>query len=272
MLAIAMAELVTVLLAFPTVVPTVFLGVIFFYWLLVIFGALDIDVGRIDGAADGMLDGTTERAVGWLDGAIDGAADGVLDGSMDGAAEGGSHALVSVDHMDGLASAEAAAQAAQASVSLLSLAHFRSVPITVMVSVLTFFAWLLCIAAVRLFPFGTGALGWLIASVVLILSFALALLPTAVALRPLAPLFKVHAAKTHLEMVGKVCVITTGSVDQKFGQARLTTDDLDLIVQVRQDKAGTLKKGDRALVLAWDAKREAFLVEPYDKLLTSPSQ
>lgn len=173
-----------------------------------------------------------------------GAPDGALDGAGEAAAGHGSVA------------------------SLLSLANFRSVPVTVMLSVLVAFTWLLCVMGVGFLPGGLGGLpGWILGSLILVGAFLLSLPPTAVVIRPLAPFFVVHDAKSHKDMVGRVCQVTTGSVGVKFGQASLATDDLDLIVQVRQDGEGTLKRGDRALIVAWDPKREAFLVEPYDELM-----
>ena len=287
-----MAELLAAIVSFPAVVPTVLLGVALLYWMLVLFGALDIDLFSADGAADGLLDGAAEGAThglldgaadgavdgvlhgaadgvadgaldGVADGALDGAADGALDGVADGAADGAADGLV---HVDPSAGADGAIEAAHGSVvaSLLSLANFRSVPVTVVFSVLVVFTWLLCVLTVGVL----GLPGWLLGSGILAGSFVVALPPTAVVIRPLARFFVVHGAKSHKEMVGRVCQITTGSVGEKFGQARLVADDLDLIVQVRSDSEGSLGRGDRALILAWDAKREAFLVEPYDKLLT----
>lgn len=286
-----MAELLAAIIGFPAVVPTVLLGVALLYWLLVMFGALDVDLFSADGAADGVLDGAAEGAQGLLHAGADGAADGVLDGVADGAADGvvdgvadgvvdgvadgaaeGAHAIVHTGHADGLAhgSAHGAADAVAhgSVVSLLSLAHFRSVPITVTASVLTVFTWLLCVVGVRLLPSGVeGLSGWLMGSVVLIASAVLSLVPTAVVIRPLGRFFRVHGAKSHRELVGRVCDVTTGTVGPKFGQARLKVEDLDLIVQVRHEKPDVLSRGDRALIVSWDPSREAFVVEPYDKLL-----
>ena len=345
-----MAELLAAIVAFPAVIPTVLLGVALLYWMLVMFGAVDIDLFSADGAADGVLDGAAEGAShGLLDGAADGAADGVLDGVahgaadgvldgvahgaadgvldgvahgaadgvfdgvadgaadgvldgvadgaadgvldgvadgaadgvIDGAADGAAHAMVHVDHaghalthggpdgaLDG--AGEAAAGHGSSVASLLSLANFRSVPVTVMLSVLVAFTWLLCVMGVGFLPVGLGGVpGWILGSLILVGAFVLSLPPTAVVIRPMAQFFVVHDAKSHKDMVGRICQVTTGSVGVKFGQAHLVAGDLDLIVQVRHDKEGTLKRGDRALILAWDQKREAFLVEPYDKLIGS---
>ena len=303
-----MAELLAAIVAFPAVVPTVLFGVAVLYWLLVMFGALDIDLfsadgaadgvldgaadgaahgllhGAADGAADGVLDGVADGAVdgaahgllhgaadgaadGVLDGVADGAADGVVDGAVDGAADAASHALVHAPHghaMEGAVEASGGSNVA----SMVSLAHFRSVPITVVASVLVVFAWLICVVAVRALPLAlTGVTSWLVGAAVLLGAFLLALPPTAIVIRPLGRFFQVHDAKSHRDFIGRICVVSTGSVSAKYGQARLHQNDLDLILQVRTDSGSALKKGDRALILSWDPKREAFLVDPYDKLL-----
>ena len=60
-----MADFVTQILAFPTVVYTVVLGFVLLYWLFVIIGAADLDLFDLDGAVDGAVE------------AIDGAVDAI---------------------------------------------------------------------------------------------------------------------------------------------------------------------------------------------------
>jgi hypothetical protein len=261
----SMAELVATIVAFPAVIPTVLLGVVLLYWLLVVVGVMDVDVLGAEGAADGVLEGAAEGTHGLLEGAMDGAAEGVADGVAEGVADGvadgvaeGADALVHAKHGAIVVHGGDAA-------SVLSFANFRSVPVTVSASVMTVFMWLFCVVGVRLVP-GFGAPPWLLGVAVLVAAFVLSLPPTALLIRPLARVFRVHDATSHQDLVGRVCLVTTGSVSEKFGQARLKADDLDLIVQVRSEHSA-LKRGDRALIVAWDAKKESFWVEPYDELL-----
>lgn len=140
-----MAELLSVILAFPTVFYTGLVGLALLYWLFVIFGAIDMDAAGAEGAADGALgalkgadgavgalkgadglagaikgvgeaagalkgmsglDGSLEGADGAFDGAFDGA-DGALDGA-DGAIDGADGALDGADGaLDGADGADA---------------------------------------------------------------------------------------------------------------------------------------------------------------------
>src|SRR4051812_46032257 len=85
-----MAAFLAVILAFPSVIYTVLLGVVLVYWLFVFIGALHINAlgeGMGDGALEGHADGAID---GHLDGALEGSghADGALEGHADGAADG----------------------------------------------------------------------------------------------------------------------------------------------------------------------------------------
>ncbi|MEZ4238768.1 MAG: hypothetical protein R3F59_21975 [Myxococcota bacterium] len=83
-----------------------------------------------------------------------------------------------------------------------------------------------------------------------------------VATRPLEPLFRVAHARSREALLGEAAEITTGRVDARFGQARLTVDGDELLVQVRCDQPDTgLRRGAEALVVAFDPRREAFVVE-----------
>jgi hypothetical protein len=267
-----MNEVLIAVTGYPGVIATVMLGFVLAYWLFVMLGALDIDM--LGGHADGMAEGA--------DGALHGAAKGVAEGVADGAAHGAVKGFAggAADAMaDG--AAEGAADAAggepegdgqpshaRTAAELLSIANLRSVPVTVMLSVLVCFGWLMTIGGSRaMLGLGLPLPWWLLGTLVLLLSFVLALVPTALAVRPLARFFVTHQAKAHADLVGKVCLVTTGRVDGKFGQASLQTESMSLLIQVRADDGTALKKGDRALIVSWDKGREAFQVEPYAQVL-----
>src|SRR3954467_1021678 len=95
-----MLALLTLMLAFPTVVFTVLLGVVLLYWLFVILGALHIDAlgaggdGALEGAGHGGLEGAGH---GGLEGAGQAGGDAALDGGPD---VGGEHTELA-DHGGG---------------------------------------------------------------------------------------------------------------------------------------------------------------------------
>jgi len=228
-------ELFEASLRFPTVVFTIALGITLIYWVFVLLGALDID----------LLGG----------GDVSGAAKGIGD-AMVGGAKGGAEALHGhgggdgVDHDGGL----------------LGLSN---VPITISISFVVLSGWCLSLLGSH---YGGKVLGSsaLIGLVVLALAFVVALLVAAVLVRPLAPVFKIREGKSNKDYVGHVCTVTTGHVDDGFGQATIEDGPDVLVIPVRCDRTGALARGSKALVVDFDAARNAYIVEPAGELVDLP--
>jgi hypothetical protein len=105
---------------------------------------------------------------------------------------------------------------------------------------------------------------------VLPLALLVALPVTAVLIRPLAPVFKIREGKSNTDYVGHQCTVSTGSVDEKFGQGTVEDGGTVLVIQIRSDRPGKLARGDKALIIEFDPSRQAYLVEPAaDMLATS---
>ena len=225
-----MTELTAVLLAFPTVIFTVLLGVALVYWLFVVIGALDLDL----------------LGPGHAEGAIEGATKGLAEGAADGLAEGAP---------DGLA-------------GLFTALRLKRAPVTVVVTLFAAFGWLVSVLTMQ--SVGAVLMGavpaWLLGTLVLGASSVASLVVTSVAVRPLGRLFVTHAAKGRSDLVGRVCVVSTGRVDARFGQATVEDGGAGLILPVRCDAEGALRRGERALIIGWDHEREGFLVEPLEPM------
>jgi hypothetical protein len=276
-----MPELLNLLLAFPTVVYTGLLGLVLLYWIFVIVGALDIESG---GGHDALLDAAAakgEAAGGLMDAAAakgeaaasvmdaaaakGDAAAGMLDGDggldVDGAADHGlDHA-----HGDGHGLHEAAAAGAL---------NLRRAPLTVTASFIVFFSWILSFCAMRyLGPLATSVLpSWLFQIGVMIGAFGVSLPLTSLATKPLEGVFKLKEGRKSHELVGTVCRIRSGRVDDSFGQAILRDDGAELIINVRiatgEEQRIQLKDGDSAIIIDYDEERQAYLVEAYDEMLS----
>ena len=64
-------------------------------------------------------------------------------------------------------------------------------------------------------------------------------------------------------MIGEACTIRTGRVDDRFGQATCEVGADSFLLQVRCDRLGNgLVRGGRALIVHYDERREAYVVEP----------
>lgn len=237
-----MTELFTASLAFPTIIYTVFLLITIVYWLFVILGAVDIDMFHFD--ADGVIDCGVDGAVdGALDGALDGAAEGAAHGATEGLGEAAGHV-----HLGVLA-------------DILGGLNLRSVPLTVTISFLALFGWLASLFASDLLA---GVISGVFVSIgVGVVAFVVALPLTSLAIRPLAPVFKTHTARGRHELIGHECLVSTGRVDHRFGQAYCTIGHNELLIQVRCDRVSNgLIKNDEALIIDWSHERQAFTVEP----------
>lgn len=232
-----MTEFLNAILAFPTVLLTIPLGVVIVYWLFVLLGALDINL-----LGDADLDGHGHTD---LDVAGHGHADGHLDAQGHAHADGhhgDHHGDGDAEHAGGLA-------------GLIQALGLGGVPVTLMLSILILAGWGFCLGAVELF--GSGGWRSLVAPLA---SLALAVPVTGTLIRPLRRLYTTVAAPRHRDLLGRICTITTLRVDERYGQAEVEDGAAGLIVQVRSTDPGRLHRGDRALI--FDYKDEVFYVEP----------
>jgi hypothetical protein len=164
------------------------------------------------------------------------------------------------------------------------------VPATVVLSLLVAVAWFLTLAgsaAVR----SAGALGAVpraaLYAAVVAAALAGSWCATWTLVRPLRRVFPDVRAPSREDFVGRVCVIRTGAVTDRFGQAEVAAPDgSTAVVQVRTDGAGTsapagssapadaashasntstaFTAGSTGLLYAYDAEGEFFLVAPFD--------
>jgi hypothetical protein len=243
-----MTEFLAAILAFPTVLFTIPLGVVVGYWLIVMVGAVGVDLldGDIGDFALGAKAGAAEALEGGVKGAMEGGAKAAMEGGAKAALEGG----------------------AKAGASVFEVLGFGGVPVTVSVSFVVFLSWLTSLAFARPARAALGALpGALVSGGLAALSFAAGLVLAGLAVRPLRPMFVTHQAPRRAELMGRVCVIASGNVDGKFGQATFEDGGAGLVLNVVCDKDNQLKRGEKALILSYDAARDAYEVEPVDWLL-----
>lgn len=238
-----MNELLVASLQFPTVVFTIALGIVIVYWLFVLIGALDIDLfgGDVDvdvsGAAKGIGDVLTGGAKGGAEALhAGGDAGGELGGDADGDLDGGG-----LWHVLGLG----------------------DVPVTISASLIIVLAWVGSLLAMH--HLGIG--GWWTV-LVLVIAVVLALPIAALLIRPIAPVFAVREGKSNADYIGHVCTITTGRVDNGFGQATIEDGGTVLDIAVRCELPGKLARGDKALIIEFDRERQAYIVEPSGDMLS----
>ena len=257
-----MTEVFRLALSFPCVVYTVLLGVVLAYWLFVVVGAIQLG----DGSADGALDGfDPEGAIGAGKGALEGAAKGALQGHLDGMADAAGDLGDSGDLGDG---GDGEATGGSAIALLINALHLRSVPATVILSLIVTFSWLVCTVGMQLVSrdlprSSSSVLPWLL----LALSPVVALPLTSIVAHPLARVFKHRPPTSRSDLIGKTCVARTGTVTSSFGEALIEDGGAGLVVRVRVDREVSVARGDQLLIVEWDAEHESFLVEPIADVL-----
>lgn len=235
-----MTEFLAAILAYPTVLFTIPLGVVVGYWLTVMVGAVGVDLldGDIGDFALGAKAGAAEALEGGAKAAMEGGAKAALEGGVKGGA------------------------------SFLEVLGFGGVPVTVSVSFVVFLSWLMSLAFARPAKDALGSLpGTLVTGGLAALCLAVGLVLAGLVVRPLRPMFSVHHAPRRSELMGRLCVITSGKVDGKFGHATFEDGGAGLLLNVVCDKDNQLKRGEKALLLGYDAARDAYEVEPVDWLL-----
>jgi hypothetical protein len=240
-----MGEFLTIISSYPTVIFTVLVGVAVLYWGMVVLGAFDIDLLDVgDGGADGLGEGAAEGAT---DALGEGAAEAATEGATEGAAGAGTGTVA----------------------GLLSALRLRSAPLTVVLSLIFFFSWLICFLAMRFVAPLVGALlpNVLLGTVALVVALGASVPLASLMSRPLGRFFVIHQAPGRGALIGKVCTVDTGTVNEGFGQANYDDGGAGMVLQVRCDPSRGLKKGSVVLIVAYDGKREAFLVEPYEEML-----
>jgi hypothetical protein len=213
---------------FPTVVFTIGLGICLIYWLFVLLGALDID---LFGDASG-----AGKAVG----DVAGAGKAIGDHDVDLEVETG---------------------------SIWSGLGLTRVPITISISVLFLVCWCISLMAMHYLPDVLGTASW-VAAVVLPVTLIVGLPITGLLVRPLGGVFELKEGKSNRDYVGHTVTVTTGNVDDGFGQGMVEDGGTVLVIPIRCDKAG-LSRNDKALIIDFDTERQAYVVEPVTDMLVA---
>lgn len=234
-------NLVEASLRFPTVVFSVGLSVALIYWVFVLLGALDINLFGGDADVD-------------VSGAAKGVGDAITGGAKGGAEalKGGAEALKGVD--------------IDADVSLWAGLGLGKVPITVALSAVFFVCWPLSLLAMHYGPALVGTGSW-VGPAVLPATLIVGLPLAGLLVRPLGGVFELREGKSSRDYIGHTCTITTGRVDDGFGQATVEDGGTVLVIPVRCDRAGALARNDKALIIDFDPERHAYLVEPAADML-----
>lgn len=145
---------------------------------------------------------------------------------------------------------------------LLMRAGLDGVPLTIVFTLVSLFAWLgiylVDIYFLEHIPSGVVfAIAGLGASAVAVVvgAFIAGLL-----LKPLRPLFKKIAAPTAKSIIGHVATVRSGSVTGEEGVVMLEDGGAGMILNVRTMNGATFVRGDRVALLEYQAEKNCYIV------------
>jgi len=145
----------------------------------------------------------------------------------------------------------------------LLLKHgLQGVPVTVIVSFIALFGWLISYYLVH-FLFGfvpDGILRFLAGLPVLFVALYVSVMITSVVLKPIRPLFRKAKQQTVKHVLGQTAIVRTSRVDREFGEATLEDGGAGLVLKIRATGDEKFVKGDRVVLLENMDERNVFRV------------
>jgi hypothetical protein len=138
----------------------------------------------------------------------------------------------------------------------------HGVPVTVIVSLISLFGWLVCYYAVHflLSWLAPGLFRFVLGIPIFVVVLYVAVMITSAVIKPLRPLFLNARQQNSQFIVGQTAVVRSSRVDDGFGEAILQDGGAGLLLKVRAEPGVTFVKGDRVVVLAHDKEKNTYKV------------
>jgi len=136
----------------------------------------------------------------------------------------------------------------------------NGVPLTVIISFVSLFGWLISYYLVHYLIswLQPGLLPYLAGIPILFLALYVAVMITAVAIKPLRPLFRQQNAVKHI--LGQTAIVRSSRVDNHFGEAFLQDGGAGLILKVRSSGKDVFSKGDPVVLFEHKRKENIYRV------------
>lgn len=138
----------------------------------------------------------------------------------------------------------------------------HGVPVTLTLTLLFFFAWLMTyyidLLLLQRLPLGIllYPLGLIVSGICLMAAVPLA----GLLVRPLRPFFKKLEVNSNTSVIGRTVVVRSGKVTSVFGEATLEDGGASMIVHVRADEAMGFKRGDPLVLIEYLEHENAYRV------------
>jgi len=150
---------------------------------------------------------------------------------------------------------------------LLLRLGLSGVPVTLVLTLLFFFAWSLSyfIELLLLSYLPLGFLRYPLGLIVAVAALVVAVPVSAALCKPLRPLFRKLEATSSTSVLGQTAVVRSGRVTLQHGEALLENGGAGLILRVRADDARGFKRGDRVVLLEYLEAEHAYRVITEDE-------
>jgi len=138
----------------------------------------------------------------------------------------------------------------------------NGVPITIIISFLSLFGWLISYYSVHFLSafVPQGIIRFLFGLLILLCACWVALLMTAFIVRLIRPLFHKAEQQTIKRVLGQTAVVRTSKVTDTFGEATLNDGGAGLILKVRTGNNQSFKRGDHVVLLEYLEAHNAYRV------------
>lgn len=150
---------------------------------------------------------------------------------------------------------------------LLLRLGLSGVPVTLVLTLLFFFAWSVSyfIELLLLSYLPLGFLRYPLGVIVAVAALVVAVPVSAALCKPLRPLFRKLEATSSTSVLGQTAVVRSGRVTLSHGEALLENGGAGLILRVRADDARGFKRGDRVVLLEYLEAEHAYRVITEDE-------
>jgi hypothetical protein len=138
----------------------------------------------------------------------------------------------------------------------------RGVPVTIIISLVSLFGWLVSYYAVYLLNIVLyeGLVRWLFGLPILLAALYVGVMITALVIKPLRPLFKNAQQETIKRVLGQSAIVRTSRVDSGFGEAILEDGGAGLVLKVRATGEKEFSKGDKVVLLEYIKSENVYRV------------
>lgn len=147
---------------------------------------------------------------------------------------------------------------------ILEFLGLGKVPLTIILSCFVFVAWSVCfLGGSSLRAALPGWTTWVTSPIILVAAVIVAWILTGWCMRPLAKLFKLEAKTSAYDLIGKLVVVTSSTVDARFGTARHDAPNgEDMILNVVCNPPHALTRGEQAVVMDYDRATGIYTIAP----------